>query len=202
MTSRTALFITDLQTELLTSPETRIPHADRILTASTEILTTARSIIDAHRDTNRLSPSLIVFVQHEENPTTGGTMIKGIEPWELHFAPRESVEEEIVVGKNMDDPFKSNRGLAQKLRSAGVTDIVVLGAQSEKGVEATCTGALAAGFRVTLLAGAHSTYDRDGEGKMAVDIEREVERRLSTRGARVVGWEKAVRGWVERQRVG
>ncbi|PYI03685.1 hypothetical protein BO78DRAFT_431900 [Aspergillus sclerotiicarbonarius CBS 121057] len=201
MSSRTALFVIDIQNELAISPETRIPHSERILTASTEILKTARSIIDAHRETSRLSPSVIVFVQHEEGPANGGTLIKGTEPWELCFQPRAGVEEEIYVSKTTGDTFKSNRELAPKLRAAGVTDIVAFGLQSEMCVEATCTGALAAGFRVTLLAGAHSTYDNDKEGKMAVELEREVERRLSTRGAKVVGWEKAVKGWVERQRI-
>ncbi|PWY93428.1 isochorismatase hydrolase [Aspergillus sclerotioniger CBS 115572] len=202
MSSRTALFTIDIQNELSLNPQTRIPHADRILTASTEILKTARSIIDAHRETNRPSPSIIVFVQHEESPTEGGTLIKGSEAWELAFGPRDGVEEEVLVSKTTGDTFKSNRNLAQKLRAAGVTDIVVFGLQSEACVEATCTGALAAGFRVTLLAGAHSTYDDQKEGKMAVEVEREVERRLSTRGVRVLSWEKAVAGWVERQRVG
>ena len=99
MSSRTALFTIDIQNELAIDPQTRIPHAERVLTASTEILKTARSIIDAHRETSRLSPSIIVFVQHEESPTEGGTLIKGTEPWELAFKPRDGIEEEILVEK-------------------------------------------------------------------------------------------------------
>lgn len=60
-------------------------------------------------------------------------------------------------------------------------------------MEATCTGALAAGFGVTVLSGAHSTYDSDG--KTAVEIEREAEHRLSTRGARIVPWEEEISTW-------
>ena len=52
----------------------------------------------------------------------------------------------------------------------------------------TCKGALEAGFKVTLLRGAHSTYDADG--KKAVDIENEVEQELIANGVDVVAWEE------------
>lgn len=51
----------------------------------------------------------------------------------------------------------------------------------------TCRGALAAGFDVILLKGAHSTYDMDD--KTAGDIEGEVESQLERAGAKVVPWE-------------
>jgi nicotinamidase-related amidase len=70
---------------------------------------------------------------------------------------------------------------------------VVFGIQSECCVEATCKGAFAAGFSVTLLSGAHSTYDSDE--KTAIQIQREVELRLSTRGARVVPWKDEISKW-------
>lgn len=72
-------------------------------------------------------------------------------------------------------------------------EIITFGLQSEGCVEATCTGALAAGFGVTVLSGAHSTYD--SHGKTAAEIEREIEHRLFTRGARVVPWEKEILTW-------
>lgn len=55
-------------------------------------------------------------------------------------------------------------------------------------MQATSKGALAAGFKVTLLQGAHSTYDT--AGKTAKEIEAEVENDLRERGARVVSWEE------------
>lgn len=54
----------------------------------------------------------------------------------------------------------------------------------------TCNGALAAGFRVTLLRGAHSTYDT--KDKTAVEIERDVEKDLERKGAEVIGWEEYI----------
>lgn len=61
---------------------------------------------------------------------------------------------------------------------------MAFGIQSEYCVEATSKGALDEGLGVTLLQGAHSTYD-DGDQK-AVDIERAVEGRLGALGAKVV----------------
>lgn len=67
-------------------------------------------------------------------------------------------------------------------------------------MQETCKGALAAGFQVTLLQGAHSTYDTNG--KSALEIEREVETLLSGKGASVVPWEDAVASWKNHNRLG
>ena len=87
------------------------------------------------------------------------------------------------------------------LQASGVADIIAFGVQSECCVESTCRGALAAGFRVTLLGGAHSTYDDAGAKKSAAEIERDVEARLRARGAVVVPWEEAVDMWAREGRV-
>jgi len=54
-------------------------------------------------------------------------------------------------------------------------------------VLSTCRGALAAGFNVVLLKGAHSTYDIGS--KTAQVIEEEVESELAQAGAEIVPWE-------------
>jgi len=64
---------------------------------------------------------------------------------------------------------------------------------SEYCVEESCKGALNAGFKVTLLSGAHSTYNR--ETQSATEIEREVEARLREKAAVVISWEEAVGAW-------
>jgi nicotinamidase-related amidase len=87
----------------------------------------------------------------------------------------------------LGDTFTSNPHLATSLQTAHMDTIVAFGIQSECCVLATCRGALAAGFNVILLQGAHSTYDVDG--KSAGDIEGEVESELEKAGARVVPWE-------------
>ena len=70
---------------------------------------------------------------------------------------------------------------------------MAFGIQSDYCVEKTSSGALAAGFQVTVLSGAHSTYDSGG--KTAAEIEAEVEGRLREAGARIVKWEDAVVAW-------
>jgi hypothetical protein len=69
----------------------------------------------------------------------------------------------------------------------GCRDDCSLAIQSECCVLSTCRGALASGFNVVLLEGAHSTYDLDG--KLAGAIEGEVESQLERAGAKVVPWE-------------
>lgn len=65
---------------------------------------------------------------------------------------------------------------------------MAFGIQSEFCVLKTCKGALDSGFKVTLLRGAHSTYNT--EDKKAVDIESEVEQELVTKGVNVIAWEE------------
>ena len=85
------------------------------------------------------------------------------------------------------------------LKTRGVSDIVAFGIQSECCVESTCRGAREEGFNVTLLSGAHSTYDV--EGKSAEEIEAEVEERLREVGVKIESWEDIVpRGWFGKTR--
>jgi nicotinamidase-related amidase len=98
-----------------------------------------------------------------------------------------------MANSTLGDTFTSNPDLAAELKASGIQHIVAFGIQSECCVESTCNGALDAGLEVTLLSGAHSTYN-DGD-KMAEQIEGEVEDRLRLRGARVVPWEKVAAAW-------
>ncbi|KAK3314522.1 Isochorismatase-like protein [Apodospora peruviana] len=190
----TALFVIDIQNDLAKDPNTRITHAERIKTAGKKILTAARALID-----NKTGPTdrgggmtCILFVQHEEDPEAGA-LVRGTEPWKLVFEPRAAIDREILVAKTTRDTFESNPNLADNLKAHGVEEVVVFGIQSECCVESTCRGVLRAGFGVTVLSGAHSTYDT--KEKSAVEIEREVEGRLQEGGAKVVGWEEAVAVW-------
>lgn len=78
-------------------------------------------------------------------------------------------------------------------------EIVTFGIQSECCVAATSRGALEAGFQVTVLKGAHSTYDADS--KSALEIERDVEQQLKDKGADIVPWEDALASWEQRRMI-
>jgi len=82
------------------------------------------------------------------------------------------------------DTFESNPNLAAELKERDVGTIVAFGIQSECCVLSTCRGALAAGFEVVLLRGAHSTYDTGTQ--TALEIERGVEDLLEKEGVRVL----------------
>lgn len=75
----------------------------------------------------------------------------------------------------------------------------MFGIQSDACVVGTSKGALEAGFKVTVLQGAHSTYDTDS--KTAVEIERSIEQELRQKGADVVPWEDAIASWEQRRMI-
>ncbi|KAK3345847.1 Isochorismatase-like protein [Lasiosphaeria hispida] len=181
----TALFIIDIQTTLATDPATRIPAAARILAATAKILSAARTLPHS---------ALIVIIQHSD---PSGPLTHASPSWQLVFPPLHPSE--LLIHKITRDVFASNPALAGMLRGVGVREVVVCGIQSECCVEATCVGALEAGFGVTLLGGAHSTYDVGGKG--VAEVEGEVEGRVRARGGRVVGWEEVVDAWEERGEV-
>lgn len=85
------------------------------------------------------------------------------------------------------------------LKASDITEVVAFGVQSEHCVLATSRGALDRGFKVTVLQGAHSTYD--DPPKSAADIEREVEDQLSRKGAAITPWKDAVAAWEQRRMV-
>ncbi|KAH6857398.1 Isochorismatase-like protein [Alternaria rosae] len=182
---RTALFVVDIQVSLASNSSTEIPAAARIREAGTSILQRARQAIDTACEQGREPDLEIVFVQHEE-VAEKGDLVRGSEAWELVFKPREGDVWERLVGKDVRDTFESNPQLAARLKNSGIDTMVAFGIQSECCVLSTCRGALAAGFKVVLLEGAHSTYDVDG--KTAKEVEMDVELMLKSAGADVEGW--------------
>lgn len=117
--SRSALFVIDIQGELAVDPKTRIPHVECIKpTAGDKILAAARAIIDSFRHKGAQSPSIIVFVYHEDE-----TMMEGSDPWRLIFDPRDGVEEEILVAKSTSEHIGSTYAMLNFIASLGVIDV-------------------------------------------------------------------------------
>ncbi|KAK0736619.1 Isochorismatase-like protein [Apiosordaria backusii] len=200
MVSKSAILVIDIQNSLATDPQTKIPDATRVREAGARILEVARQIRDSRvREMGQPSNFIIIFVQHHESPDEG-PLVMGTEPWGLVFTPREDLEnvEEFVVDKSVRDAF-SNPSLAKILKQHGVQELVAFGIQSECCVEATCNGAINAGFAVALLSGAHSTYPTP-EARPE-EIEAQVEARLRARGATVVRWEEAVKAWEKKGQI-
>ncbi|KAM0342880.1 hypothetical protein ACHAPU_009084 [Fusarium lateritium] len=181
-TPGSAFFVIDIQKDLANNPITQIPNAERIVHAGVNILKFLRGV------TTYPKP-LTVFVQHEERPDQG-PLVKGTEPWKLCFENDSNNPREHLVSKNQRDTFKSNPDLAEYLKSEGIDHIIAFGIQSECCVLETCKGALQAGFRVTLLNGAHSTYN--SKEKSAIQIEQEVEEELLALGAFILPWNHVI----------
>ncbi|KAK4199466.1 Isochorismatase-like protein [Triangularia verruculosa] len=200
LATKSAILVVDIQNSLATDPQTKIPNATRVCEAGTRILEVARRIRDIRvQKQGQPSESIIIFIQHHESPDEG-PLVLGTEPWGLVFTPRKELDgtEEFVVDKSVRNAF-SNPALERILRQHGAEELVVFGIQSECCVEATCHGAIDAGFAITLLSGAHSTYPTlDAKPE---EIEAQVEARVRERGATVITWEEAVREWEKRGQV-
>jgi nicotinamidase-related amidase len=87
--------------------------------------------------------------------------------------------------------FESNPDLGASLRTQGIEHLVFVGLQTDYCVRASILGAIASGFeasKISLLRGAHSTYDNIPMGKTYREIKVDVERRLAGLGVSLQDW--------------
>jgi len=88
--------------------------------------------------------------------------------------------------------FESNPDLAASLRAQGVKHLVFVGLQTDFCVRASILGAIASGFdatNITLLQGAHSTYNDASTGKSYLQVKEDVEKQLSDLGVGLMSWQ-------------
>ena len=118
---------------------------------SEALLTRIRNRVDLER---AKTDGLIIHVQNDapegELDAPGGPF------WPLMIEPTGS---EWLVNKTTADTFETNPDLADRLRVAGVSEIEIIGCQSENCVRATLITAREEGFKATLPVGLHGTYD-------------------------------------------
>jgi nicotinamidase-related amidase len=118
---------------------------------SEALLKRIRSRVDLERGK---PDSLIIHVQNDapegELDAPGGPF------WPLMIDP---IGSEWLVNKTTPDTFESNPDLANRLRATGVSEIEMIGCQSEKCVRSTLITARKEGFKVSLPVGFHGTYD-------------------------------------------
>ncbi len=96
----------------------------------------------------------VVFVQHNE---PGSDLERATATWQLHPELRVRGDEP-VVEKTRPDSFLQT-GLAGVLERYGAHHLIVAGNQTEFCIDTTCRSAVSHGFRVTLAADAHGTWD-------------------------------------------
>ncbi len=106
----------------------------------------------------------------------------GLPFWELTLTPDEG---ETVWRKTTQDVFESNPNLAPFLVENEVTEIDIIGLQSEMCVRSSTLGARAAGFTARPVQGLHGTYpegffEQSGpNGKSAAQISADVDTELA-----------------------
>jgi nicotinamidase-related amidase len=142
-----ALLLIDLQRGMFTSR--LIPPVwggEELLARVHDLLVRARS-----------SGVPVIHVQHAGPP--GHPLERGTEAWEVHpdVAPLKG---ERVVVKETPDAFHET-DLHSHLLAERVKAIAVAGIQTELCVDTTCRRAFSLGYRVTLAADAHSTWDSE-----------------------------------------
>ncbi len=142
---RTALLVIDAQVNMFDPLEP--------VYAASQMLERLRSLIWRARE----SGAQLVYLRNNGAP--GDPDAPGTRGWEIHpaLAPRPS---EMVIDKFTPNGFEGT-DLGPVLQQRQIARIVLAGMQSEFCVAATCRGAVASGYDVTLVADAHSTYDTD-----------------------------------------
>jgi nicotinamidase-related amidase len=156
------LLMIDVQRNML-GPPTPVANATAIGTAIAGVLESARD-----------AGAAVVHVRN--NGTEGDPDAPGTDGWQLVHPVRD---DEPVVDKATPDSF-AGTDLADFVPDGA--PIVVIGMQSDYCVRATSLAALERRHPVTVVSGAHATYDDD---KPAADISKDVEDELRAAGATI-----------------
>jgi nicotinamidase-related amidase len=131
-------------------------------------------------DEARAHGELVVWVQNDGGADEMDA--PGEYFWELSLEPAAN---ETVWRKTTQDVFESNPNLAPFLAENEVTEIDIVGLQSEMCVRSSTLGARAAGFSARPIPGLHGTYpegffEQSGpNGKSAAEISAEVDAELA-----------------------
>jgi nicotinamidase-related amidase len=135
-------------------------------------------------DWARRSGRKVAFIRHDA--ATGEPLAPGEPGWPI-WPALGRVEDEPVFAKSVGDAF-SRPALGDWLSKQGSSEVILMGAQTDKCVAATVDGALRQGLLVTVVGDAHSTWDSDGES--AEQIIARHNTKFATAGARVVSTEE------------
>ena len=145
--SKTALLAIDVQRAFFDGDTLPAVHdGERVL---------ARIIDIVHRARSAGVP--VVYLQHAGG--RGHPLKEGGKGWQIH-PEVEPQEGDVVVAKAAPDSFYGTR-LKTDLGALGAERLIVVGNQTEFCVDTTCRRARSLGYRVTLVADAHSTWDNE-----------------------------------------
>ena len=167
MDNKTALLVIDIQKGLF-------ERANPIYQAD-DFLATVNALIDRARRAG----VPVIYIQHSNQRE----LLKGSDAWQLH-PDLHPPEGEPVIHKLHGNAFQKT-ALDDELKSLGVESLVVTGLVTHGCVQATCTGALELGYRVTLVSDGHSNFHKQPE-----KIIREWSQKMSEKGVELQPSEK------------
>lgn len=140
--NKTALLMIDIQNAMF-GPDEICHQPERMLAKASDLLARARAV-----------GTPVYFVQHCESE---GGFKPGSTGWQIHPKVAPSAAEPVIEKWACSSFYKTD--LDQKLRAAGIDSLVIAGLQSEFCVDTACRVAQTLGYKVTLAADAHSTFD-------------------------------------------
>lgn len=140
---KTALLVVDVQTCMVRDN----PYRQALL------IDTIKQLLEAFRN----SKGTIIYVRHNEDGDPDFAL--GSPGWQIYseIAPQEG---ELIVEKQFNSSFKATF-LEAHLKNLGITDIILVGMQTEYCIDATCKSAFEKGFSLTIPEEGHSTFDND-----------------------------------------
>jgi nicotinamidase-related amidase len=127
---------------------------------ATGLVARVRSVLEWARRTGRK----VAFIRHDGRE--GDSLAPGSPGWPVWPALGQA-ENEPTFAKSVGDAF-TNPKFAEWVASQGSDEVILLGAQTDHCVAATVSGAMRAGFRVTVVSDAHSTWDLGDEMAEAI----------------------------------
>jgi nicotinamidase-related amidase len=139
---KTALLIIDVQIGLVRLMPTGMQ--DSILRKIAVLLSKARS-----------SGILVLFIQHDG--PKGHPLETNSPAWAIHPSISPLSGEPVIRKKASDSFFET--GLAERLQTDGIGQLIIAGGMTEYCVDTTCRRAVTLGYDVTLVADAHLTRD-------------------------------------------
>ena len=112
-----------------------------------------KTLIDHARSSN----IPVIYVQHNEDPQYGGSLVPGKPAHEIHpaIAPQAG---DTIIQKFNPSAFQDTN-LQDVLAEKGIKHLVLSGMQTEMCVDSTSRDAYGRGYKVTIASDAHSTMD-------------------------------------------
>lgn len=137
----TALLVVDIQTALMSFH----PYSE------TKFIQNIKLLIGAARR----SGTELIFVRHDGG--AGSPLEFGSEGWQI-FSEIAPIDCERVFDKKSSSSFRDT-GLKEYLDGKGITNLILIGMQTDYCIDTTCRVAFEFGYRVIIPAGATTTFD-------------------------------------------